>query len=167
MKKLNVKGVALGLLAALFIPMAASAQDDETKLVIYGSDGKPAREISIYDIRKITFQESSFTMVMEDGAGADEQFAYDDVRKMNFSGTQTGIGSVKDDAEGVISISRRGDVIVIEGVEGSAHVGLFDTAGRQMMSRTIRGCAEISTADLKDGVYIMRVNNKVFKFSKF
>lgn len=154
------------MLASVIVPMSVSAQDDDTKLVIYSHDGSAPVEISIYDIRKVTFQDDTFTMVYEDGIAADQQFAYDDVRCVKFSGETTGIGSVQSDQLGDdITISRGASSIIVGGVTERAQLRLFDISGRPVLSQTLTSDTTISTEALPAGVYILRVNNKTFKFS--
>lgn len=161
----NAKTLVLALIA--IVATNATAQE-ESKLVIYNHDGEAPVEIVIDDIHKITFQDEHFTMVYIDNFKPSEQYLYDDVRAIKFSGLITGIGSVEnEDGVSAISISREGDNINVSGITKPAHLTLYDISGRPVMNNTITSDTQISTETLTSGVYILRVNNKTFKFSKF
>lgn len=166
MKQFPIKGKLFGLLASAVISMSATAQDDEVKLVIHNHIGGDPVEISVYDVRKVTFQDDHFTMVYEEGVGPDQQFLYEDVRKISFKNLVTGIENVQEETNEGVTIKRNGSLITVSGISGKAHLGMFDISGRPVMNRTISGETEISTDGLSSGVYILRVNNKTFKFSK-
>ena len=167
MKQLQIKGKIFGLLASLLFSMSAMAQE-EVKLVIHNHYGDEPVEISVYDVRKITFQDSYFTMVYEDGIKPDEQFVYDDVRKITFKNLITGIDDVAaDETLNGINIKRNGSVISVEGIEGKAQLMIFDLAGRPVFKTTVCNSEEINTEILSPGVYILKVNNKTYKFNKF
>ncbi len=168
MKHLPIKVRLFGVLAALFAAMPSSAQQEETKLVIYNHAGGSPVEIPIDNVRKVTFQDTYFTMMYNDGMQADDTFAYDDVKSIKFSGIETGIGNINaEDGTGEIVISRSGSQINISGITDKVHIRLFDISGRQIFGRTSAVDTSVSTDELSEGVYILRVNNKSFKFSKF
>ena len=155
--------MALALAASVMLPFSASA-DDVVTFRITGSDGT-VKEYALDDINRLAFQEESFTMIFNNGAG-DELFRYEDVLKMNFGSMEhTAIQNVADE-EGGITISYSGDMLSIDGCTAGTRMMVYDISGRPVMGSTVSGSAQISTQQLSAGVYILRINNKTFKFSK-
>lgn len=165
MKHLNLRKTVLAMMASLFISSSAFA-DDGIKIRVVKVDGMAPVEYAINDIRKITFQEYGFTIMLHDGT-SDSSMEYSDVQKMVFDNVNTGIDNVKSEKVDDIAITYNGSVIKVSGCEKAAQLRLFDIAGRPVISQNIVGEAEISTENLASGVYILRVNNKTFKFNKF
>ena len=108
--------------------------------------------------------EETFTMIFNTDA-PDEEFRYEDVLKMQFGTKEyTGIQSVADDAD--INISYDGSYLRIEGCGEASVLRVYDISGRPVISQRVNAQAEISTEQLSAGVYILKINNKTFKFSK-
>lgn len=165
MKHLKIRKTVLAMMASLFISSSVFAEDG-IKIKVVKVDGMAPVEYSINDIRKITFQEYGFTIMLNDGT-SDSSMEYSDVQKMVFDNVITGIDNVKSEKVDNIAITYNGSVIKVSGCEEAAQLRLFDISGRPVISQNIQGEAVISTENLASGVYILRVNNKTFKFNKF
>lgn len=141
--------------------------DDGLTLKVISSTGETPVEYALDDIRKITFQTDNFTVMFNDVAHGSEKFLYEDVQKMVFGTSTTSIDNVKSENGSEIAISYDGRTIKVSGCEETAQLRVFDISGRPVISEIVSGEALVSTENLSTGVYILRVNNKTFKFSKF
>lgn len=166
MKHLKIRKTVLAMMASLFVTSSALADGGDIKIkVVSNVDGVSPVEYALDDIRKITFQEYGFTIMLNDGT-SDSSFEYSDIQKMVFDNVQTGIENVKTETGSGIVLAYDGSTIRVSGVE-KAQLMVFDIAGRPVISQKVQGEAEVSTENLSAGVYIVKVNNKTFKFSKF
>lgn len=163
MKQFKLKKNVLAALATLIIPLSASA-DEEMKIVVYGSGSGEVTEIKIDDVRNITFQDETLTMLLlEQGT---KVFNYSDIGKICFETVSTSIESVTPDDGDETAISYDGNVLRISGCTKPSHFRIFDITGQNVMNSSIQGDTEISVGNLSSGIYILKVNNKTFKFSK-
>ena len=165
MKHLKLRKTVLAMMASLFVSSAALADDGIKIKVVSNVDGVAPVEYALDDIRKITFQEYGFTIMLNDGT-SDSSFEYSDIQKMVFGNVSTGIENVKHESNGDIAFDYDGAAIRVSGVE-KAQLMVFDIAGRPVISQKVQGEAVVSTENLSAGVYIVKVNNNTFKFSKF
>ena len=166
MKHLNIRSKIFGVMASLVLPLSAAA-DNGVTLVVCDGAGNAAKEFSLDAIRKLTFQDDGFTVMFNDAAKGSESFAYDSVGKLMFGDVSTGIADVKVGGTNGIAISYNGTMLSISGCTQPEVVRVFDISGRPVISTRVSGNAEISTENLASGVYILKVNSKTFKFSKF
>ena len=165
MKHLKIRKTVLAMMTSLLISSSAFADEDLKIKVVSNVDGVAPVEYAINDIRKITFQEYGFTIMLKDGT-SDSSFEYIDIQKMVFDNVNTGIDNVKSEKADGIAISYDGSSIKVSGCAEASQLRVFDIAGRPVISESIKGEAVISTENLSSGVYILRVNNKTFKFNK-
>ena len=150
--------------AASFVLAFPAFADDVVTFRVTGSDGT-VREFALDDINRLAFQEETFVMIFNNAA-PDETFRYEDVLKMQFGNVgHTAVQNITDDAEG-ISISYDGSVLSISGCADRQIINIYDVAGRPVISQRVSGSAQIGTQQLSAGVYILKTNNKTFKFSK-
>ena len=162
MKLLTTRKMLLSLAASIIFSLSASADDVITFRVV--ADNGTVKEFALDEVNRLTFQEETFTMIFNTDA-ADEQFRYEDVLNMHF-GTKstTAVQNVAEDA--ALNISYDGSFLRIEGIAEPSVLRVYDISGRPVMSQRVNGQAEISTEQLSAGVYILKINNRTFKFSK-
>lgn len=154
-------------MASACLVSSSALADDGLTLKVISSNGEAPVEYALDDIRKITFQTDDFTVMFNDETLGSQTFMYGDVQKMEFGTVTTSIGNVNAENGSEIAISYDGRTIKVSGCEESAQLRVFDISGRPVISETVSGEALVSTDNLSAGVYILRVNNKTFKFSKF
>ena len=164
MKHLKIKKTIFAMLASCFI--ATSAYADGVKIKVFCSYDDTFKEFNIDDIQKMKFDNDGVTFMFKDGIQPEEFFEYGDVGSMKFDGVSTSIDNVKSEKDGNIEIAYDGRTIKVSGCD-AAQLRVFDIAGRPVISENIIGEASVSTDNLASGVYILRVNNKTFKFNKF
>ena len=164
MKHSRIKKGILAMITSVVIPFSAFADDGVTFKVI-GTEGN-VKEYSLEEIQRLTFQEETFTVMFNSNLG-DEIFRYDDVQSIQFGPVSTGLENIRiDDAAGKFAISYDGTILSISGCSDKAQLTVYDISGRPIISQNINGNAAISTESLNSGVYILKINNKTFKFSK-
>lgn len=143
------------------LSFTADAQDVVTFRVT-APDGS-VKEYALDDINRLAFGDETFVMIFNNNA-PDETFRYDDVLRMTFGeGQPTAVQNVTGEDE-EMRITYDGSLLRIDGCEG--RVMIYDISGRPVAAHNVNGSAEISTEQLMAGVYILRTNNKTFKFSK-
>ena len=165
MKHLRIKKKVLLMLSSVIIPLSMSA-DDNLKLLVYDKTQGNVTEIPVNDVLKLTFQETAFTIDFYDVSLGKKIFYYDDVSSMKFGETPTGIGCVTPDADSGITIAYDGRNILISGCEAGTKLMMYDISGRPVMNAIVDVQASISTEGIARGIYVVRVNNKTFKFNK-
>lgn len=159
-----MKNSVMAILASFILPMSAMADGEGLSIKVFHGTGAPT-EYSLDAVRKITFQEDGFTVAFKNAEQADASFFYDEVGKIMFGEVSTGIENVQKEEGSDIAISYDGRTLNVTTAE-AAQLRLFDVSGRPVISERISGNAQVSTENLSAGVYILKVNNKTFKFSK-
>ena len=152
----------LSMAASVIFSLSASA-DDVVTLKVIDQNGAE-KEYALDDVKRLAFHEESFTMFFN-GNAASEEFRYEDVLKMQFGAKDyTGLQNVAEDTD--FNIKYDGSMLMVEGCGNGANMLIYDISGRPVMNKRINNSAEISTSQLSAGVYILKINNKTFKFSK-
>ena len=164
MKNLKTKKLLLALLASVVIPVSAQTTgDDGVEIVIHGLDGSKT-ECLLNDVQKLTFQDDYFTLLTKDGQS--RFFNYDETGRIVFTGIETGIEQITPEGVSTINISYDGRNINITGCKAPEQLSIYDVSGRPMIRTTVQGDTNISTESLSNGVYILKLNNRTFKFSR-
>ena len=168
MKHLKIKKTVFALLASFLVSSSALA-DEGIKIKVFSSYDSSVSEFNIDWLRKISFSNDGITFIykdgVQDGSPLEQFFAYGDVAKMTFAGLVDGIDNVKTDKNGNIEIAYDGRTIKVSGCD-AGQLMVFDIAGRPVIRESVSGESVISTDNLASGVYILKVNNKTFKFNK-
>ena len=165
MKNNYIRKIAAAMFVALVMPFSAQAQtDDGTMLKIRTTDDCEV-SVPLDNVRKLTFGDDSFTLFTV-SEGENYGFKYDEVMKIMFEDVATGIDEqIASEADG-INIAYDGTFLRITGCKKASQLIVYDISGRPVISQRIQGNAVLSTENLGAGVYILKVNNKTFKFSK-
>ena len=154
----------------LFIAMALGrgVTAAQTMLVVNASTGDGPQEISLDDIRKITFAGDDMTVglasVTQSGV-----FRIPDVKSIKFKDDMlASIDAAKSDDDATLRLMYGSGVLTVAGfVPGSTvSATVFDVSGRSMISASRWDGTPISVADLPAGVYIFKVINKTIIFTK-
>lgn len=147
--------------------MAISTAQAQVKLVVTPQNGGEATEYELQDIRKITFDDDGMHIVGTK-ITPEPVWALSDIKTIKFSGAVSGIGEVTDDDAGSVSISRSGDMLYVNGLEPGqpATATVFDLSGKAVMSTETGNGEPIDITQLRQGIYIIKVNNATYKFVK-
>jgi hypothetical protein len=104
----------------------------------------------------------------------------DNERLMSFPiavGLRVGVGNISDEIDGVrtlkgdkvsISYSQSSDMITIKGLEQPVTAQIFDMSGHRIVAVPVQvgGVQQINTNQFTPGVYILQIDNQVFKLIK-
>ena len=147
--------------------MAISTAQAQVKLVVTPKNGGKATEYTLQDIRKITFDNDGMHIIGTN-ITPEPVWALSDIKTITFDGVVTGIGDVVNNATGNISISRNGDMLYVHGLESGLRAGaaIFDLSGKSLLRTKVADGEAIDIASLRQGVYIIKINNATYKFVK-
>lgn len=165
MKKI-LKGVfAIGCIA--FPPDAAQAQEElqPTKMVVATADGK-TWEYAMSDLTGLNFANASMLLIGQ--STTFKSFALTELKGFKFlpgKPTITDIPNILTN-EGCAKLRQDGDRVSVDGIGGQARMQIYNVNGQCIASTVGTATEGISIKSLPHGVYILRVNNATFKFSK-
>ena len=140
---------------AAAMTMAAAPVQAQVKLVVTPNNGGETGEYALQDIRKITFGADGMHIV---GTSLVPEPVWNlaEIKTITFADVVTGIGQVRG---GMIYVSGLGD-----GMDADA--AIFDISGKAALRTKCAEGRPIDIAMLRQGVYIIKVNNATFKFVK-
>lgn len=144
--------------------ISMQAQD---RLLVYTIGESAAKTISLENIRKITFSDDGFTI---DGTGGDAAgtYTFTDVQSLKFDALTTGICHPQATAGSDLRLYSRDGSLCADGLadDRTVQATLYTVSGRHVLSYSNWDGSPIQTATLPHGVYIFKVNNKTYKFTK-
>lgn len=140
------------MLVLLVTTLSSVAQ---TNLVIHQTDGS-SKSFDISSITKMQVSPQFFSVFTQD----ESKVALAQVQSIKFSKETTGISNAVGNNE--VALQRNGNMLTIEGLKAGDRVQLFNLSG-QMIGSLDGQSLNLST--LSRGVYILKVNNKSFKFA--
>ena len=149
MKKKRLLTMMLVLLAATLTTMA------QVTLVIHQTDGT-SKSFDITSITKMQVSPQFFSVFTQD----ESKVALAQIQSIKFSKETTGISSAVDNKD--VTLHRNGNMLTIEGLKAGDRVQLFNVNGQMIGS--LDGLS-LNLSTLGRGVYILKVNNKSFKFA--
>lgn len=155
----------LGLVAlALALTSGWSTMQAQVKLVVHSVDGT-LLEANLGDVKSLAFKETGFNL----SSKANQllgQFAFKDVKKIEFLSTTTGVSDVIANSSQLgLNISH--NALKITGWNGnSTPVNIFGVSGQCYYNEANWNGSEIDITTLPTGVYVLKVNNETFKFRK-
>lgn len=152
---------------AAAMTMAAAPVQAQVKLVVTPNNGGETGEYALQDISKITFGADGMHIV---GTSLVPEPVWNlaEIKTITFADVVTGIGQVRGDAAGKVGISLRGGMIYVSGLGDGmdADAAIFDISGKAALRTKCAEGRPIDIAMLRQGVYIIKVNNATFKFVK-
>ena len=151
------------ILAVLSLLAVGSARADKKLVVTDSSSETPLASFPLGSIDKLSFAEGSVVFNL---AGESEQsFALSNTTVLKFVDGETAISQVAGNA-GDIKLSVADGSIAASGIKTPAAAALYTVGGQKVINLKAWTGTPVSTARLADGVYILKVNNKSFKFVK-
>ena len=152
-----------GLLFFLFLSVASQVHSQNYSLKIKNVDGSE-KEISLSNLKKITFQDSNMNLTYSDSTS--ELLSLAVIQHMLFA-TATSIVSTYEPALKVYP-NPAGNYLQISNLTLSkGPVSIYNTSG--VMVKRIQsnsGSQHVDVSDLPKGLYFVRVNNQNLKFIK-
>ena len=139
---------------------ASSALAQGPTLVLHHADGKTS-EVELYTMPSIQLTADKTIITVQ---GVSQEYAKADVLRFTFKGVGTGISDVRPEARYRVDADR----ITFFGFSAADHIEVYNASGiRIPVSLANEGHdAVLSLAQLTQGVYLVSVNGRTFKFIK-
>ena len=153
--KLTLTCAALSLLAV------GNVRADQKMVVTDTSTSTVLGSYSLGDISKFAFADGQLTVTMSDESTHD--IALSTTLKLQFGDDATAISQVGA-AGGAMQVAYDGENISLSGLDGAADAAVYSVGGQKVLGLKAWNGAPASVASLGRGVYILKVNNKSFKF---
>ncbi|RRC98764.1 T9SS C-terminal target domain-containing protein [Prevotella sp. OH937_COT-195] len=145
--------------------MTVSPLQAQVKLVVTPQNGSKASEYALQDISKIVFGADGMHII---GANIvpEPVWSLSEIKTITFANVVTDISQVNDNSMSKMSISQNGDMLYVHGLEAetNANAAIFDISGKTLLRTKTAKRQPIDIAELRQGIYIIKVNNATFKF---
>lgn len=150
-------------LAAMTLGITAFAENSAPIMLITGQSD--VMEIKVASITKITFEG---TKMLIDKADGNIEMDITDVTNIVFDGEVTSEESIEANYADDFTVKFDHGVMSLSVAPGkTANVTLYNASGQCFATApNVMGEWSMSLTNLQPGVYIIRVNNKTFKFSR-
>ena len=147
------------IMLLLLLPAARAAAQGPT-LVLHHADGKTS-EVELYTMPRIQMKADKTVITVQ---GVSQEYAKSDVVRFTYKGVGTGISSVSPTTSYRVDEDR----ITFHGVPEADAVKVYNAKGMQIPVRlsTDGNDAVLSLASLPQGVYLVNINGRTFKFIK-
>lgn len=156
--------MCVAAVGALSVPKIVWA-DDGDKLLLHLRDGGQTQEVLLADLQKITFGADAFTMLV---AGSTTEVKYDAISKLTFGLKGSGVENVMSDSGLLLYPNPAVDCVNLQGWNASepAVFSVYSVTGQCCLTISDWMGEPVSVSGLEKGLYIIKVNNNVFKFWK-
>ena len=149
--------------AALSLLAVGKASADQKMVVTDTSTSTVLGSFGLGDISKLSFAEGKMTVTMNDKSTQDVALSTSLV--LQFEDVATAISQV-DAAKGKLQVAYDGEFLSFAGLGGVADAAVYSMGGEKVLGLKGWNGKPVSVASLGRGVYIIKVNNKSFKFVK-
>jgi len=154
------------LTVLLFLAGRSTTLLNAQSLSINMRDGSK-QNYELKSLQKITF--SNNNLVLNNSTGAFATFGIATINKLLVSTTSDGIKNTKS-GDGNISIffnPSDNQINILNAPEGTSTVSLYRPDGIQVLNTQISGNNDnVNVGSLAKGIYLLKINNQVFKFKK-
>ena len=143
----------------LLLPAARAAAQGPT-LVLHHADGKTS-EVELYTMPRIQMKADKTVITVQ---GVSQEYAKSDVVRFTFKGVGTGISDVRSETRYRVDADR----ITFFGSSATDRIEIYNASGiRIPVTLASEGHdAVLSLAPLPQGVYLVNINGRTFKFIK-
>lgn len=154
--------VICAFLCGTMITRAASVQN-----LIVQAKGGTKSTYTLSSVRKITFSGTTMSVVKTDATETD--FTISSVQKLLFSSSST--SAIKKEASNAALKAYPNpakSVFNIDGISKIDNISLYNLTGNELTVSysLVNNGMQINTANLAQGLYLLRVNNQTIKFQK-
>jgi hypothetical protein len=151
------------IIIVLLIMFAQHIIAQNTYLEIIKTDNS-LKKIELSILNKLTFTSSD--LILNYSAGEDESVPKSEIRKIVF-GTTTGVQKTFNGNFQALPNPAKNFIILMNLPEGAYNVSIYSITGSQIFStKTTSILNSIDISTLKTGIYIIKANNYVTKFTK-
>lgn len=153
------KPIFLTLIMILFCIVGAKAQNG---IVVQKTDNT-ATSFDLQTNGGIYF--SSNTMTVIDNQGISTSYAISDIEKIYFESLSS-ISEINNNENVFLYPNPAKDYIKIANLNGKTKVKIFSLDGKMLYNNDYFLQSSIDISSLKEGLYVIKVDNKTLKFSK-
>ncbi len=155
MKKAFLKTVAAALFIATAMPSSAA-----DLLTVTGSDGTP-KKVELAQIQKVHFEGEKMVITHSEGT---HEVSLDGLQLSFDEKTSTGIISDANIADDIAVTIANGNITITAQNDKSFNVFVYSLQGQTATAIKGNGTITLDTNSLSKGAYILKVNDKVYKF---
>lgn len=126
---------------------------------------KPSAQVDMATIQTVQFLGKDQTVLFNTMGGG--QQAYSGVRSLVFSDFATPVQSVETNTHISVYPNPTADALLIDGAAQGAPMSIYSLNGNLLLTQTANsGTNRIDVTSLPNGLYILRLGNETFKFTK-
>lgn len=157
-----IKQVSIALTVALLTASWAQAvAEDDNKMILNTADGNTA--IPLKSISKITFDGSKMTVSTTGGDSDVDVFS---LQNITFQLAVQSVDNISKDFDGLNVSFKSGIVTATASDDESISIDVYAMSGTHMLNATAQGQTTADLNALVPGVYVVKVNDKTFKFTR-
>lgn len=156
-KKFTLTFALLSLLAA------GNAYAEGKLMAVDSPSAKVVASFSLDDISKLSFADGKMLVTMSDKSV--KEVALNTQLALKFDGVETSIKGVANN-ETKLQVAYDGNNISVAGLAKAANAAIYSVGGQKIVDLKAWNGSPVNVGSLANGVYILKVNNKSFKFIK-
>ena len=149
--------------ALLSLLTAGNAYADGKLLAVDSPSAKVVESFSLGDISKLSFADGKMKVTMSDKSV--KEVALNTQLVLKFDGVETSIKGVANN-ETKLQVAYDGNNISVAGLAKAANAAIYSVGGQKIVDLKAWNGSPVNVGSLANGVYILKVNNKSFKFIK-
>lgn len=159
----HVKTLPVMILGILFIVNVCHMRAQEN-LIICLNDGTELA-FRLQEISKLTFSDNSLWLNQPDRE--EKSFLYSEVRKLTFGNTSTGINTSPAEKTDIhIHVDFSSGNIQISNIPEKTTAIVYGLDGMILLQEQIDSNGNLPTGKLASGIYLLNINNRIFKFRR-
>lgn len=143
---------------------AAYETQAQTVMVVEPKSGGEVSKLQLSEVRKIEFGDNQLGVVARDG-GEGLSMPLSDIKVIKFESVASSVSGLPQSSSG-LRLTYDGTSLSALGIDGTARAVLYGIGGIVVRSYRHWDGQPICTAELPEGVYIFKVNDKSIKFVK-
>jgi hypothetical protein len=146
------------LVAFLGLSLSTIAQD----MIVSATSA--TKSWNITEVRSFRFVDGKMIVKLKNGEDT-EEINLSEISTIKFGNSTTAITHVKGENENV-RFTLNGQHIVVEGLKQSVSMVIYAVSGSQVLRQNAWNGGSIDISNLPKGIYIIKLDNKNFKFRK-
>ena len=156
-KKFTLTFALLSLLAV------GNAHADSKLVAVDSPSATTLASFSLSDISKLSFADGKMMVTLSDKTT--KEVALNTNLVLKFEDVTTSIAGVTDNAS-KLQVAFDGNTISVAGLAKAENAAIYSIGGQKVVDLKSWNGSPVNVGSLSNGVYILKVNNKSFKFIK-
>lgn len=150
-------------LALLFFIAGISSVNAQTKMIVTSTPDGSATEFNLKDVKSLTFAPGN--MMVNQWANESNTFMLKNVESIKFQGDPSSVNEVAQDTEALHIVCEGNLLNVLGWTQGqAANVAVYNLSGQTLISLPCWNGDPIDMVVAPRGIYIIKINNKSYKF---